>query len=268
MSNLNCLMQQSPGHLPCILIGSDIAHLYLEHCRNRAQGNVCEKLVPDQLLNVLMDADVEAARIKGLLDLRKDPFCILYQHTDIGISDSAVADLAHTQNGSVIFRRSDDDVVLRNKLSQDVLMPGPVLQGHDIGVLSDQRLVSGQCSFGKKGFHEKDDQIDALHPLRGYGRARTIQVLCPVLLQDDAFLADMFHHRSVGIHHAHIIVQGQMSPVDGTHRSGTDHSYTHINYLLLCSPEIGPGLSLQSDNCRDLRLCVRAGHWRSEPGFS
>ena len=57
------------------------------------------------------------------------------------LPEAAVTDLSHTQNRSVVLRRTDDNVVLRNKFAQDILMPGAVLQGQYISVLPDHAAV-------------------------------------------------------------------------------------------------------------------------------
>ena len=50
--------------------------------------------------------------------------------------------MAGSQDRAVVFRCTDDNVVLRGELREDILMAGAVLQGQQVGIRADDAPVA------------------------------------------------------------------------------------------------------------------------------
>ena len=206
MRDFHRLVDQGFCHVPGILIRRDVADLALQDPCDRAERDVREQLVPDQLLDHGMDAHVETASIKGFFKFGKEAFLVLYEHTDVGIALTAVTDIAHAEHCTVVFCGADDDMIQIDKLTQNILMSRTVLKSQHISVGTDQRLVACQCSLGKKCLDKQDDQIHGLDALCGGDRLGMIQIISSVLLKLESVFIDCRDYIRIGINKVNVIM--------------------------------------------------------------
>ena len=108
-------MNQRLRQIPCVFILRNKSHIHLKNAGYCTQGNVGKQLVPDEILNILMDFHLKSAAVKRLFQLRQEFFPILRQHPYIRITDSASSHMPWRQYRAVVLCRADDYTVFGDK---------------------------------------------------------------------------------------------------------------------------------------------------------
>ena len=229
-------MQKLAGQREGVGILGDEAHPAIQDRRDRAEGDVDKQLVPDQLLDVLVELRPEAAPVQRVLQPRQHPAGVRRQHAQIGSARAAVADVGHSEDRALVLGGADDDVVLIDEFPEDILVPRAVLQRQQVGVLPDQAAVPCEGRAGEQGLYEQYDQVHLAQPGGVRHGLGTIDVVLSVFLQADPLLVDRPDDLGIGIHKVDFIVQRQVTAIDRTHGARANHRNFHapLPFLLGC----------------------------------
>ena len=210
-----------------MLVGRDVAQGHLQGTGQGTGGNVGEQLVPDHLLDAVGNVSLEAALSEGISKLLQ-PGSFADNAAHVGHAAAAVLGNAQTGYAGVVLGGTDDDMILRDELAQQILMAAAVLQGHDVGVGSDDALVVVQGAFAEHGLDEDDDQVNRLHALGRKNRVGMEDVGGAVRFLDfQALGVHLFHQCGVYIDHGHFVVAAQVRAVQPAHGAGTKNCDFH-----------------------------------------
>ena len=159
MCNLYCFMNQLAGKVPCIWIGCNVSHIYLQNTSYCAERYIREQLIPDQLLNGITDIQSESTAVKGFLHLCQEAFFIFYQHTCIGLADATTSYMAHAKYCTIIFSGTNNDSFLWYIFHQQMFMTSTVLQGKKMSMFSNDILIAFQCNLREDCLYKQNYQI-------------------------------------------------------------------------------------------------------------
>ena len=204
-----------------MLICGNEAQRNLQRTRQRTGRDIGKHLVPDHLLHAIGYIRIETARRERIRELLK-PLDIAGHAAHVG--HTAATMLRHTEAGDacVMLCRTDDDVLLRYELPEHILVAAAVLQGHKIGLRTDDATVVMQRALAEHRLHEHNNQIDRRHPLGGQHRMWMIHLRRPIrLLHLEAICIDLLYDLCVDVDNRHLVVPAQVRTVQTTHGACT-----------------------------------------------